>query len=152
MRELNGKMLHFDVDGVIAKTKGNDYVNSIPFDFAIKHVNRAYDMGFQIVLSTARYSARCKGQTAEIWNRGFIELKTWCDNAGLKYDLLILGQKPAASLFMDDRAVRIESLKGEQDWIDNFWPAVEKLAEVNEYNQPIQTELEKQADLVKDIH
>ena len=151
MRTLNGKILTFDVDGVVANTKGNDYKNSVPFEFAIKHINKAYDLGYTILLFTARYGSRCKGNIHEIYNKGFLELKEWCDKHGIKYDNIYLS-KPVSSLFIDDRAVKVESLKGEDDWINNFWPAVENLEMVDEYNQSFKrSELVELGEKVKDI-
>ena len=58
----SSKRLIVDCDGVIAdKEHGGIYANAGPLQHGIDQVNKLYDMGFEIVLYTARYGDREKG-------------------------------------------------------------------------------------------
>ena len=56
------KRIIVDCDGVIAgKDNGGDYAKAPPLIHGIKQVNKLYDMGYEIVLYTARYGDRESG-------------------------------------------------------------------------------------------
>lgn len=56
------KTICFDIDNVICKTdRLRDYSKSVPIKKNIKIINKAYDKGCNIILYTARYMGRCKG-------------------------------------------------------------------------------------------
>ena len=51
----SAKRLIVDCDGVIAgKKHGGEYAKADPLPHGIEQVNKLYDMGFEIVLYTAR--------------------------------------------------------------------------------------------------
>ena len=52
------KILCFDIDNVICKTKKNNYKNSKPNKRAIKKINQLYDQGYIIKIFTSRYMGR----------------------------------------------------------------------------------------------
>jgi histidinol phosphatase-like enzyme len=52
---MKKKILCFDLDGVICKTKGNDYKNSKPIIKNIKIINFLKKKGFVIKVFTARF-------------------------------------------------------------------------------------------------
>ena len=148
MRVLNGKVINFDVDGVIAANNNGNYAEAKPYLHAIEQINKAYDKGYYIKLCTARYGDREHGALYKIYQRGFQELVDWMNHYGVKYDEIIMG-KPSADLYVDDKGCKIESSKGLIDWENNFWPALEKLKGVDKYNQPI-TELSEQSKLLEE--
>ena len=51
--------IFFDIDGVICKTKKNNY-SSKPIKKAIKKINQLYDKGNYIKLFTSRFMGRNK--------------------------------------------------------------------------------------------
>ncbi len=103
------KTIVFDVDGVIAsKAEGGEYKQAKPLLHGIACVNKAYENGYHIILFTARYGHRENGNIHKQYNRGFIELSDWLYKHGCKYHELIMG-KPAGVLYVDDKAVRINS-------------------------------------------
>jgi len=146
-RKTNGKILNVDVDGTIAMNNGGDYINAAPIPYAIKQINKAYDLGYKILICTARYGDRMKGCVAKQYQAGFIELINWLNNNGVKYDEVVMG-KPAADLYIDDKGY-VVSHDDNSTW-DALWPRLEALNKVNKYNQPI-TELEKQAENLKEF-
>lgn len=144
------KRILFDVDSVIASPTNGNYKDAVPYDFAIKYINEAYDKGYYIILHTARYGDREKGNMHRMYNRGFTELKNWLDKHGIKYHDICMG-KIVADLYVDDRAVKVDSTEGEQDWINNFLPALKKAETRDKYNRPINElgEMEQKLGVVK---
>ncbi len=99
---MKKKTICFDLDGVICKTKGIDYKNSIPIKKNISFINLLKKNGFIIKIFTARFMGRSKENVFLAKKKGFKltsgQLKRW----GLNYDYLIMG-KPTYDLFIDDR-------------------------------------------------
>lgn len=133
VRELNGKTIVFDVDGVIAKNNNGSYADAEPFFYAIEQVNLAYDKGYYVKLCTARYGDRCKGNISQIYQRGYREIQDWMTKYGVKYDELIMG-KPSGDIYVDDKGCRVDSKNGEHEW-KYFWARLDGLKYVDKYNQ-----------------
>ena len=98
------KILCFDIDNVICKTKKNNYKNSKPNKRAIKKINQLYDQGYIIKIFTSRYMGRNNENVSKAKKQGYRmtidQLKKW----KIKYHRLIFG-KPSFDLFIDDRAL-----------------------------------------------
>lgn len=98
------KILCFDIDNVICKTKKNNYKNSKPNKRAIKKINQLYDQGYIIKIFTSRYMGRNNENVSKAKKKGYKmtinQLKKW----KIKYHRLIFG-KPSFDLFIDDRAL-----------------------------------------------
>ena len=102
MQETKKKMLIYcDVDGTICHTKGG-YDNAKPIPENIAKVNKLYDEGNIIVYWTARGGNTGKDQT-ELTG---IQLVEW----GCKFHHVIMRQKPAFDLLIDDKSKRIEEI------------------------------------------
>jgi hypothetical protein len=84
-------------------TDGLNYENARPIEDNIRRINSFYDEGHYIIYHTGRGTL-----TGEDWRR-----VTECqlNEFGAKYHELIMG-KPAADIYIDDRAVNIEYLRG----------------------------------------
>ena len=52
------KIICFDLDNVICKTKDNNYKDSKPDKVAINLINKLYQRGYYIKIFTARYMGR----------------------------------------------------------------------------------------------
>ena len=96
------KILCFDLDNVICKTKKNYYSKSKPIKKNINYINSLYDKGYTIKIFTARGMGR-SNQNIKIAKKNFClfnknQLKKW----KLKYHNLILG-KPSYDVFIDDK-------------------------------------------------
>lgn len=121
---MKDKRIHlvFDFDGVICPNqytngKPRDYVNIEPYPFAIEHINYLYDSGrYYIKIVTARYDIAAPGRQ---YQRGFEEATNWLTKHGVKYHELYFS-KPFATLYVDDKAFRVQSEKGEEDWTKLF--------------------------------
>mgnify|MGYP006108134127 FL=1 len=95
------KIICFDIDNVICKTKGNNYKNSKPDKVAISIINKLYDRGYYIKIFTARYMGRFKGNLTKV-KKKTKETKFYLNSWSVKYHELIMG-KPSYDLFIDDK-------------------------------------------------
>ena len=99
------KTICFDIDNVICKTNHiKDYSKSKPIKKNIKIVNEAYNKGFIIILYTARYMGRCKGNLTKVKKQikplTLKQLNSW----GVRYHKIYFG-KPSFDLFVDDKSL-----------------------------------------------
>ena len=133
MRDPEEITLVFDLDGVIAKLNDGCYSSADPNKESIEHVNKAYDLGYRIVIFTARYGIRYPGKQ---WQMGYEETVCWLRDNGVKFHELMMG-KPAGDLYVDDKGCVVKGINGNKDWEENFWPAVEELAYKNTYGRDI---------------
>ena len=126
--------LVFDVDGVICQqTTADNYEKAVPYPHAIETINSLYNTSdehgnrhYYIRLQTARYMNVCDGNQREAARAGRAELRKWLKTHEVLYDELYFG-KASGMLYVDDRAVRVESSKGMDDWLKNFYPALQRL-------------------------
>jgi len=96
-----------DCDGVLAhKQDAKDYSQARPLTFGISQVNMLYDMGYTIVLYTARYGDREKGNIHLQYERGYEEWTKWLKKHRVKYHHAFMG-KPAGAMYIDDKAARV---------------------------------------------
>ena len=94
----------FDIDGVICKTKNNNYRSSKPIKKNIKLINFLFEKNFEIILFTARFMGRNKDQVSKAKKQGYIFTKNQLKKWNLKYDKLFFG-KPSFDLFVDDKSI-----------------------------------------------
>lgn len=105
----------FDLDGTLVKTEGKDYEGSTPNDKAVAKVRHLYENGHYIIIMTAR------GASSGIDWREFTANQL--TEFGISYHELILGQKPNADYFIDDKAIHV------QDWLECEKTALERIDE-----------------------
>jgi tyrosyl-tRNA synthetase len=98
------KILCFDLDGVICKTKKNKYHDSKPNFVAIKKINELYDKGHYIKIFTARFMGRSNENRVIAKKRGFKLTEKQLKNWKLKYHKLLFG-KPSYDIFVDDKSI-----------------------------------------------
>lgn len=121
----------FDIDGVIAKkTTDGDYSQAEPLPYGIAQVNAVYDLGFNVILMTARYGDRCKGNVNEQYSRGYVELVTWLEKHGVKYTSCYMG-KVAGAMYVDDKAARVDQ-DTKEGW-SFFWKELEEIKKKDRY-------------------
>ncbi len=94
----------FDIDGTLCTHSQTEYMKAKPLYNRIKVVNRLYEEGHYIIISTAR------GMNSFDNNSKLAKLK-WEEftkqqlaNWGVKYHKLFLG-KPSGDIYIDDKAV-----------------------------------------------
>lgn len=122
--------LVFDFDGVICVFGSKDYKKAVPYEISIANINRSYLEGWYIVIFTARYMSRCKGNVEWARSMGQKEAETWLRKFGVNFNEMILG-KPSGDIYVDDRACRIEGSKGSEDWDNSFWPLLKQVEDNN---------------------
>lgn len=123
----------FDFDGVICNNNDGDYVNAKPYQASIDNINKVYDMGYHVIIFTARYGKRDPGNQ---YQRGYEEALVWLRKHGVKFHELRMG-KPAGDIYVDDKAVHVRGAMGDIDWDNNFWPRLKKTQYLDKYNQPL---------------
>ena len=129
------KKLIVDCDGVIAgKEHGGDYSKAPPLKHGIEQVNKLYDMGYTIVLYTARYGERRKGNIHEMYEAGYREWTDWLEENGVKYHHAYMG-KPAGVIYIDDKAARVES-DSDEGWTQ-VWKEIENLKGKDKYGNVV---------------
>jgi capsule biosynthesis phosphatase len=106
----------FDVDGVIADHREQEhYKDRKPYPGVADRLRRLKEAGYFLVLQTARYMHQTGGSQIDAEVLGLKELQVWCDKYGIPYDEIYLG-KASAVMYVDDRAFRLRSDRGESDW------------------------------------
>ncbi len=92
----------FDIDGTLCTNTDGEYLEAQPLPDVIAQINRLYDLGHRIILYTARGSL-----TGIDW-RAHTErqLQEW----NVRYHQLSMG-KPAADVYVDDKALHVEHWK-----------------------------------------
>lgn len=89
----------FDIDGVIAITRGTQYEKSRPNKIVIARINEIYDNGHYVKIYTARGS-----KTGKDWSELTVtQLKEW----GVKYNELIFG-KPCCDWYIGDECLNVK--------------------------------------------
>ena len=102
----------FDLDGTLVTNtedeNGNMHYNDVqPIPEAINRLKTLYEKGHKIIIQTARGSKTKK--YAE-----YTQLtETQLEKFGIPYHQLIVGYKPSADLYIDDKAINVK------DWLKN---------------------------------
>ena len=103
------KIICFDLDNVICKTKKNNYKKSKPIKKTIEFINSLYDKNYHIKIFTARYMGRNKDSITKAQKIGYkftlLQLKKW----GLKFDNLIMG-KPSFDIYIMTRTSTLRKI------------------------------------------
>ena len=101
------KIVCFDLDNVICRTKSNDYKKSIPIKKNINFINSLDKKKYYIKIFTARYMGRNNENIRKAKKMGYDltykQLKKW----GLKFHKLIMG-KPSFDIMIDDKCFNIK--------------------------------------------
>ena len=112
MAKIKNKVICVDIDGTICSQRKFDYENAVPNQLAIKKVNELYERGATIMIYTARFMGKEKGDINKVYKYGFSltyrQLKSW----GLKFHELKMG-KPNYDIIIDDKAHGYN-----ENWID----------------------------------
>lgn len=104
----------FDVDDTICSNiRRLSYENCVPDFEVIKKINHLHDdLGFTIVLHTARGMVSCNGDIDKIIEKNKKVLEDWLAKYDVHYDELIFC-KPIADLYVDDKALNVAEFKTE---------------------------------------
>ena len=140
----SSKTLIVDCDGVIAdKNHGGDYSKAGPLQHGIDQVNKLYEMGYEIVLYTARYGDRENGNIHRQYERGYREWTDWLEDHGVKYHHAHMG-KLAGTMYIDDKAARVEG--DTDDGWSQVWKEIDNLKGKDRYGNAVIEELDTGGD------
>ena len=98
------KTIVFDLDGVICTQTSGDYENAIPVAAAVRTVNKFHKEGYVIVIHTARFMGRFKGDPKRAHSHGYDATKKFLKKWGVRHHKLVMG-KPRSDVVVDDRAI-----------------------------------------------
>ena len=114
------KVICFDLDGVICNQTEGDYENAVPDKEAIEVINRLFDEGNRIIISTSRFMGRNNNNVIETYKNGYEftlkQLKAW----KVKFHELHMG-KQRYDVLVDDRSVFFEN-----DWKKIYQKLIEE--------------------------
>ena len=99
---MKKKILCFDLDNIICRTKKNYYKRSIPIKKSIKFINFLYENNYYIKIFTARFMGRNSDNVLKAKKQGFQFTKKQLKKWKVNYHELILG-KPSFDIFVDDK-------------------------------------------------
>lgn len=95
-----------DIDGVLA-TEGDEpvygdeagwsYEKCVPVSGAVEGMKALKAAGHRLILFSSR------------WGSNIAKTHEWLEKWDIPFDVLILGQKPSADLYVDDKGLRFES-------------------------------------------
>lgn len=105
---MNQVKIVFDVDDTICSNiRRLSYDKCEPKPDVIAKINHLHDdLGFYIVLHTARGMVSCEGDIDRILKKNKRVLEEWLEKYDVHYDELIFG-KPIADLYVDDRCMDV---------------------------------------------
>ena len=106
----------FDVDDVLCDNMNRDYENALPLYDNIMKLNGLHEMGYKIVLHTARGMVSCGGDVVAADKKNRAVLERWLDKNGVMYDELVFG-KPIAMMYVDDKCMTPDDLRLDE-WYD----------------------------------
>lgn len=132
MREPKDITITFDMDGVICENNNGDYANASPYLHSIEAINTTYNLGYHIIICTARYGQRFPGKQ---YQKGYEEALKWLRDHGVKFHELYMG-KPPGDMYVDDKGCTVDAKYGPLVWKE-YWKQLELLSKKNQYNQPI---------------
>ena len=101
---MKKKIICFDLDNVICKTKNNNYKSSIPIKKNVSLVNKLFDNGYYIKIFTARYMGRNNDDPKKAKKQGYFFTKNQLKKWKIRYHKLIFG-KPSFDIYIDDKSL-----------------------------------------------
>ena len=101
---MKKKIICFDIDNVICRTRKNFYKDSKPNKKVISFINDLYTNNFHIKIFTARFMGQCNGNKKKVKYKAYNFTKKQLKKWGLMYHELILF-KPSYDFFVDDKAI-----------------------------------------------
>lgn len=121
MAEKNKLTLIYDLDKTLCtkKVSGETYVDVKPIQPMIDQLNKFYDEGFEIIISTARNMVTQSNHVSKVVQNVGLDTIQWLDKHGVKYHGLQFG-KEYGHLYIDDKSClndpaeiqrRIEAIK-----------------------------------------
>lgn len=108
------KIICFDIDNVLCRTKNSNYKKSKPILTAIKKINQLYKKNYKIILFTSRFMGRTNNNRIQAYKLGYKFTKNQLKKWKVNYNKLILG-KPSYNLLVDDLSIYFK-----KNWIKDI--------------------------------
>jgi len=102
------KRLIMDLDGTITSGESGNYSEATPQGGVVQKMREYKEMGFEIVISTARNMRTYEGNVGKINVHTLPVIIAWLDKHDIPYDEIIVG-KPWCGFegfYVDDKSVR----------------------------------------------
>ncbi len=106
-RKITDKTVSVDFDDTIAITTTRDWENAVPNNDIINKINKLYDMGWQILIVTARGQLSCDGDTSKAAKKYRKIIESWLKQHGVKYHGLRF-EKYLAAYYIDDKSLNLD--------------------------------------------
>jgi len=98
------KTLVIDIDDTILTVSNRDFLNTKPFREVITKINELHEIGYKIILLTAR-GMKSQNNDSEKAKQKYDKItKEWLERHNVYYDELLFG-KPNADYYVDDKAM-----------------------------------------------
>ena len=97
-----------DLDQTLCFSESGNYANALPNDDVIKKLKEMKEMGFSIVIFTARNMRTFSGNVGKINIHTLPTIIQWLDEYDVPYDEIVVG-KPwpgPRGFYVDDKAIR----------------------------------------------
>jgi len=99
------KRIVCDLDDTISFTVNRDWEGAIPDNLVIKKLNQFYDLGWEILILTARGQLSCGGDYTKADKKYRPQIEEWLKKHGVKYTELSFN-KPLGTYYIDDKGLR----------------------------------------------
>lgn len=101
--------LVFDLDGTICEQTagGEEYFKAKPKPSMIQQIKIAKDLGWKIIIYTARGMNLYDGDLRRIEYNMRSKTEKWLEESGVPYDALYFG-KPPGDMYVDDKGICAE--------------------------------------------
>jgi hypothetical protein len=120
-----------DLDGTLCTlTKGN-YSDAVPLQYAIDNLNKMHDLGYYIVIFTARYGLRAPDRQ---YQQGYEEAINWLKKYNVKFSEFRMG-KPPYDIHIDDKSIRCEP--NYPDHWNKVWEELNKISSKDQYGNKL---------------
>lgn len=113
---MEKKTIVFDLDETLCTKKqpNETYMDVKPIQEMIDIVNELYDMGYEIIIETARNMLTQKNYEAKVIKNVGQDTLNWLDKYGVKYNGIKFA-KTFAIAYVDDKAIRPNEIKHLKD-------------------------------------
>jgi len=108
------KSIVFDLDDTICKPNHeytdtyNKYSRAEPINEVINKINLLHDLGYYVIISTARRMLTHDGDINKIIEDVGDVTEAWLDEHGVNYDNIIFGKPYSSTYYIDDKAMNVD--------------------------------------------
>lgn len=163
MAEKNKLTLIYDLDKTLCTKKQSNetYADVKPIQPMIDQLNRFYDEGYEIIISTARNMVTQNNDISKVvQNIGLVTME-WLNKHGIKYHGLQFG-KPYGHIYIDDKSClndpeeierRVQAIKDgtEEEYLKDYLNLRKKSEVLETYNELYRKEIDALKEKIKTL-